>query len=239
MAWGLRIKGEAGQLQIDGTFQNYQLAASGTLYLGDTVVSGNALTLWKGELTLTSLVRPIVAFMISDDGLFFTAADNGGGSFTWTIYKNAGDPGKPARTITYYVFDVLAAVSSGNWGMRIRNASNVPVFDFIRKPMRVVDFVKEFNIEGVPLQKTYVSGRSYVATVCRFSGYSDTIFLGVGPGTDRLDRSWTATWKPISSGVEFGQVPTALYQHDGSNPPVYEPYESTAADYLVLDVTDY
>lgn len=138
MVYGLRIRNNNLEIQIDGQFLNYTFngqAGSGSIRNDGSL---NTIT-----LTNPSLYPPIILLRPTGD------VDRGVGVLDYVYsagyYTGArifGGRFKPASAdYAYYDYRVYVAneASSENYGLRIRNAANEIVYDSGRSPFKILD----------------------------------------------------------------------------------------------------
>ena len=123
MAYGARFINDSGIVQIDGSFQNLSLA----LRQSFAIDQNN-----RVSISLANCISPI--FCISSDSVavgivYLTFVNN---TYTWTL----GAAGFGIATA--YIFDIIQPPRSSSYGLSIRNASGVEVFNGSTRPCKVV-----------------------------------------------------------------------------------------------------
>jgi hypothetical protein len=215
MPAGLQVFGSHGVLQIDETYKNFVMVASGSKASGAWAAAGVSNFV---QVVVTNAVTPLVAFSCANQvGLGYVGIS--GSTWTFTFLTN-----NPA-TMNYWVFDESPSASPGSFGFEVYNAAGARVFHSSQKPLRVV---------GVGAG-TYASGRTY-AVIRSDAGYSYTSTPTGLPFPQEYQFDGETVAAAISSNVVTAGsvvVDDALVSPDpGSFTPTIGPT-------LVVDVTHF
>ncbi len=215
MPAGLQIWGSHGVLQIDETYRNFVVVASGSKAPGDWSVAGDA---YSVQIVVASTVAPLVAFRCAQQvGLAYTAISG----TTWTLTFLTNTP----ATLDYWVFDVAGAASSSASYLEVFDDAGARVFDAGHKPLRVV------GVGG----GTYTSGRTYAAIQAAPSFAYVTAPSGLPYPEEYTYYSSISSAAVVSNVVTLGDVTTAngyVINDAGS-------FSSPVGQVLVVDVTHF
>lgn len=133
MAYGFRLVGSHGVVQVDGSYQNLFVQATGTASVGSSANQGLG-SIVSVALGVTLTPTSIVAISGSS-----AAAIVALGSTSMDVYS----PYTDSRSFTWWVFDKLTAVSTSGYGWWVKKPGTLePVFDSLQKPMRVLGSVE-------------------------------------------------------------------------------------------------
>ena len=251
MAAGIQVIGSSGAVQIDDSYSNLGLAASGTLTLTlDPATHPQPMQI--GTITYTGQT-PLLAFAATSPPINIERCTVSGNTYTYRVRTQSWSN----VSVSYWIFDTAALTigSSAPEFLLINDAYGNMVFHGGMKPLAVVDFITltmppnswdggTYN-GAVQQQTTYPAGRSYAV-----------IQATMGVRTETFEPEETY-WIP-----EPGNKPSqSYYMHsaatvDGSTVTVgLETFESWASEqptyiadtaasagalnWLVVDVTGY
>lgn len=231
MPAGLQIFNSAGVLQIDETYVNYVLVASGnaTTNQSSPNYSWSSRAIYYVEITATGRTAPMLA--IKADQGDEVAVINGsvsGGTWKWRVIGNFS-----SSNFDYYIFDV-APVATDTFGVAIYDADGDPVYHTSQKPLRVGGvFTSDGTILPYPTydnQADFGTGRTWAA-----------VQLYAGNGENELEEGGQynyAWWEGVythANGIGVGGIFTRLVS--GSGYGVVNPWNQSV--WLAVDVTNY
>lgn len=192
MTAGFRVLNENGVLQIDESYQNFQLKQKTSISLAASEVGQLKTLAFDGSSSAIVAVRSTVGFVAVARTVY-----NGS---TWTYDFRCLS--SSATTITVYVFDV-GVVQSETLGLVVWNAQGKQVFHSSGKPLRVTSFnsaktcavvqnglgIREYRNVDYDYSAVMINGLRVGA-----AGVESSIFLlSTKPGYNNLnaDGSWT------------------------------------------------
>jgi hypothetical protein len=228
--YGIVIRNTSSQLQIDGTFKNLAVRERGS------VVSGGAQmgTGWYyATLTTTAGSTPIVAFR-SSGPCYLRRTQRSGGSVTYTFHcQGAG------VTVWYWIFDdPLLSPVSGNWGLRINNASGSPVFDSRAKYMRVLDMLSSPGSLNDPIdsgiQRSYPGASPALMQGQLRCIIQNTQIGGAPPIVDYVQTMSAVAATFPGNGVSWQLQGVSVINFNRQ--PLPESINHWGYDYMVIDV---
>lgn len=227
MAAGLQVFNDAGVLQIDQDYRNYQLRSKGT---GTCSTSWNTggVQKWRTTVTVTSATAPIV-FIRPNSTAFICqwGASVSGSTWAFEFYSTTQN-----AAFDWYAFDVTVSGTLPNFGLEVFNASGQRVFHSSIPPLKVVN-VRAAGSGNL----TIPSGRTYAAlqTTSGFF-YTDTL---VPPGPDTYRYFSRCRAVAIASG-QFLSDPIMVFEDftrpTGTPQPGWTPQ---TPQFVTADVTFY
>ena len=248
MAAGFQVYNDSGQLQVDSDSFLFYLVTKGTETSVARGTFGNT-TPSKIEVTVPkTYTNPMVAISCSS-----MIAEGGRTSDTNNYYFTYACAGSVGTSFTYYVFQSYAALTTGNFGIEVYDASGKITFTTSQsKPLRIIGLLtsltdsETFTGRSVAVvhQKTlseryrtsYVWYENGVATI------NEPPYLPA-PSNWELYESWyyhlwgaSASGATATSGtVSFDDVTTGP-TNDFSNSPEWA---DNWRNLLIVDVTNY
>ena len=188
MPAGLQIIGSHGIAQIDETYKNFVVVASGSKASGDWAVSGVS---YFVNIVVSDAVAPLLAFKCAEFVALSNTAISGA---TWTITLRTNNP----AALDYWVFDESPSTSPASVGIEIYNSAGARVYHSAQKPLRVAG-------TGAG---TYTSGRTYAVIRADPGFASSTTATGLPfPEEWQFDGAIEAA-KVVSNVVTAGGVTT-------------------------------
>jgi len=237
MAYGLRVFGDAGNVQLDETYRNFHLIGKGTASTNTSSTQGDSST---GTVTVTGCTIPILAVRCSTHGVTYNVQSVSGSTWTFRVFAS----GAGFATFEWFCFDMVSQPPSGKWGLRVFNSAGQVTFDSNFKPMRVVDFIKNFDLAGTNgtptnVTKTYTAGRSYTAVTVRQGVYVNAFFTGLD--FSRTEVFWFCGGaQAVADGVNVGRILTDHKTITNTQPGSIATAAANAiVDFIVIDLTDY
>lgn len=230
MTAGLQVRNNAGVLQVDETYVNYVLVASGTSSGATLWYAGggsNPPAVYYTDITVTGRTAPMIAIR-AGFGVVVLRATVSGGTWTWRILRNG------TSNFDWFVFDLASVESAATFGLEVFNASAQRVYHSSQKPLRVAGEFgygdgDGFAIDSVP--PVYLTaGRSYaIVHLSMGSGQ----WLQEEPGDQRA--SWYSGFEAGSGYIRYARV---LYAYSsGFTSGTVD--EAVFASGLAVDVTNY
>lgn len=148
MAYGFRVFNSSGFIQVDENFATYAVYQSGSVSVG----AGGVVDVPLSDLGTT----PLIFLRVNHSSNGIAMAGYASSTFRlWGPSVNAG-----ATTVDWYTVVPTNYVSaSGNYGLRVFNASGVPVFDSRRSYPRIRQVIQTgatsaseqfFGVVGMP-----------------------------------------------------------------------------------------
>jgi len=151
MAFGATFVNDSGAAVIDGTYKNMGLRVKQEFAVGAGGVYA---------VTIYNAVAPILFINCTGYAGFYRVVESGS---TFTFYIKAASGG----VCTAYIFDVPAPTVS-TYGMVVKNAAGVTIFNTESNYLRIVDFFGVYGSPNTPgyfpsYTRTYPSGKYAVA----------------------------------------------------------------------------
>lgn len=129
MAVGLRVRNSSNILQIDGTYQNLELYATGTITMN---LDDNNLGAYAEVACPAGKFSPVLAVKTASEGVFVIRHS----ASVFRIYVGAR---VYTKTVTYYLFTESGPVSPGGVGLIVRNENTgAVVYNSNKKYLRVL-----------------------------------------------------------------------------------------------------
>lgn len=129
MTFLIRVRGDAGTVQIDDTYCNLAFMTKGVATSSDT----SRYT----EVVVTVTGRMPVMFLRPTNGVAcVSGVTNSGGTWSFRVGLGVG-----VTQCTYYIFDSIPGVSAEPYTIRLRNAQGQVTWDAGYKYLRVLDSV--------------------------------------------------------------------------------------------------
>lgn len=201
--FGLKIENSSGHVNIDSSYENLVLRDKKSRSTSNNTTSSNYVSFSGRDLPVAVMGDTGGAYA----GIKWTQKT--GNEYRYQVIA------EPGHTIDYYAFDTPGDPGNLEYGLKVWNASGVPVFNSSYPYLRIVDVIN-VSTKGQTLSRTYshpigvVLNRSwqravlvprpgvftpnYLATGVKISGNRlDTrgIFLGSQGGAD--NASWQET----------------------------------------------
>lgn len=206
MSYGLSILNQAGEVQIDSAFRNFQIVREGTT--GTISPAGLGWTfnvLWSGVPTpplFFARVNPTAGGYVN--GLAaLTLNRNASGLYdgiTLMPYDFYGTQG--SFTVDWFVAAPDNNVSGDTWGMQVFDAQAAKVFDSGARYMRISDVVVlPANIFSLSYTGSYVFSHAAVT-----NGFY--CLNGVRNFRDQGSYVWVTTRRVTDSALEVGFIDT-------------------------------
>lgn len=232
MAFGLKVWGDSGALQIDDNYANYQIVRKGTLTISQ---SGNSYG--TGAVSVTG-TAPLIAWTGGGYAAVVQTARNGS---TWTFNIGAYCPSP--ITLTYYIFDQIQGIpQAGSYGLRVFKPDGSIAFDSNYGFARISSVISSLdNQNNSQLTYTYDASRLYA--VMNLSHPQSTRLIAA-PGTpqDPRPRNNFTLYNCVAQGLQ-GAVQAWQWNYynyqtiggTGGSPGNFNQYGS----FLVFDVTNF
>lgn len=232
MPAGIRIRNDAGAIQIDETYVNFVLVGKGSTTIATTYFAAGGTagrTVYRTDITVTGRTAPLLAIK-SSQAVVVEKVTVSGGSWTWRVLANA------TTSIDWYCFDLAPVEETDTFGLAVFNAAGDPVFHSSQKPLRIAAAFgygdgDGFYIDTVPAV-SLTAGRAYAA-----------IQLAMGGGEWVQEESpaeqkgnWYSGSEAGTGQVRYARVLTALSNSGNSGGSVIEYKEGS---FLAVDVTNY
>lgn len=236
MAFGFRVRSDAGVTQVDDTFQNLAFIAKGTLTMDRNGSATGLEWIRYGVLTLSGRDTPILALRSSVPVGYRRVLNQGGGNWYYELCF-AAVYGMSA-TVDWYLFD-RPPVSPPGYTVCVRDAQGREVFNANNRYFRPKAFVA--IPPGVPssFQGTWdyvglpAGVYAYVPSSSRYGNLTFTIFgssNGVGVCTDGVQA--------LSTGVRVAPAPQIDQSPYAGDPGLYLP-PGTTGYVTIVDVAGY
>lgn len=131
--YGIRVLGATGETQIDSTFRNVALRASGSVSLASSVSFGGDVR--AGSMTLAAGQTGLLAFRCPSPAVIYGASISGDNvTYHFRAFSTA------TETLYWYLFDEIQNCPPpvGNYGTVVRDAGGVITFDSRQRYARIV-----------------------------------------------------------------------------------------------------
>jgi hypothetical protein len=147
---GARIFNYNGYRVIDSNYSNLGLFSKGTVFCGTQIAATGDLRWFEGRLDLSpsGTGTPVMAMECDYPAVLRYVINNGS---YWSFYFAVGVPlsNTTGASLSYYAFGKNPS-GLGPWGVRIKNAQGLPVFDSNRPYLNVVGVVPGTVTAGGP-----------------------------------------------------------------------------------------
>jgi hypothetical protein len=142
MSFGIMVRGEAGNLQVDesGSYSFFKQkgTVTTTVPFGTANQGGKVNT--YGDIVVTGCNSPILAIR-SNVCCSYSLISTSGSTWTYRVYAlGAAGQNTTGSVITYYVFDIHPPASSSQYGLRVYRPDGSIAFDSDHRVMSVKDF---------------------------------------------------------------------------------------------------
>lgn len=232
MAYGLKVWGDSGVLQIDDNYSNYHLVRKGTITISQT--SNNYGT---GIVSIVG-TAPLIAWTGGGFASIIQTARNGN---TWTFNLCAYCPSP--IILTYFIFDQIQGIPpSGQFGLRVFKPDGSIAFDSNYAYARISTIIDSLDNQD-NAQKTFSYDPSRVYAVMNLSHpQSSRLLAAPGIPSDPRPRNYFSVYNCVGQGLQ-GSVKLWQWNHynyqtiggTGGGPGIYNQYGS----FIVLDVTNF
>ncbi|MAO57806.1 MAG: hypothetical protein CL549_15670 [Alcanivorax sp.] len=205
MSFGLFVRNDDAQVQIDANYSNMGLVQQGIVQ-PDVWHTGGAASSWWSFLTVTGLGAPVMALRAEPGARVNLRGiiNNGGGSFTFVIVSLVEN-----AEVEYFVFDPLEyhTMSSNRYGLLVNDAGGVKRYDSRFRMLRLLDFLSYSDI--LDQDSRSYSGKKvaiiFAQTARRYYGF----IVGSQPAVNGYVFDFSMMVEtPTLGGIEVGQAPT-------------------------------
>lgn len=223
--YGFRaVNPNSGLVQVDSTYKNYSLR-----YKQSFTLSAGASGMYQGSISLPVSATACIAWRSTEAACFGWRSGN------QLYFRSFEDGGRPAATITVYVFDETGngELFPGAYGMRVRNAAGEVTFDSRMKYMRWIDQVSG-HMSTLNTTKSYAAG--VVPAVIQGNLYYTAEWIPVGVGTvvPYIEIFLVQTVRASGSSLIF--APKGASGQQTFNPPPVPPGRQYGYSYTIIDV---
>lgn len=245
MAYGFRVIGDSGSVQIDAEF------ASLAVRYKYTLTDGGGPYNW--QYVTVACETPVVACRcVGGRGGMTAYASNGDGTWSFSFSVESG------ATLTVYIFDRPQPVSAPpNYGLIVRDALGRTTFDSRCNYLRPVGIVSSADIDtdaawsstgsGNYVYRyrdfTYSPGRIYAAIPSQYASRYKLVYArGPGGGYDGYLRRWAIfdlLGTDIPGGIRLIENDTQQIEEEADIPPTFTGPTRRAARAVIVDVTNY
>ena len=224
MAYGAKFVNDSGTIQIDDTFQNYELKTAGTISV--PAYGSYGTVTYTGSTKAIIAIRPQNGFGVVIRSVVY---NSGTGIKTWRFWTDT------ACNLDYYIFDVPDQTTPlPTYGMVLRDAAGQITFRSDKKYMRVAGMHSILSNTG-SFSQQYDGSKSYAVVLTGDTLYTNnkrTIGAGVG-AYDVWDLWFFKIF--ITSGNLISCGPKYLADTSSEKGP----YKFASLYAMVVDVTNY
>lgn len=224
MSFGAKFINDSNTIQVDDTFQNYELKTSGTI---SVPAYGS-----YGTITYTGSTKAIVAIRPQDGygvAICSVVYNSSTGVKTWRFWTNT------ACSLDYYIFDAPdQSTPLPTYGLVLRDTAGTITFRSDKKYMRVVGMHSILSSTG-SFSQQYDTSKSYAVVMTGDTLYTDNKHTITDKG-DTYDVWDLWIYKIfISSGKLISCGPKYMIDAGTDNGP----YKFASLYAMVIDVTGY
>lgn len=231
MAYGFRARSSAGLIQIDQSYDNFALLASGSTTTDTNLgVVSPKISSYKTIAMPAGVISPVIALYSTMPTLIIQATLT---SFSVVAYGLMG------QAFEWFIFDEIITPPGAGYGIRVRDPASGKVrFDSRLKYMRVVG---EGTLDAVNISSTTnwgaiasVPGRKLAAVQSKTGVHQITDGGSGGAGTVAA-----TTWAAGAASPSLGLLDKYSFSAYGFNSSTGFDSIGTSARWLALDVTGF
>lgn len=214
--FGGRFKGDAGLIQIDPSYRNFEVLASG-------IGAGTTAGFWsRVDVSFPACTEPPMLFLRTTNNVWgYVAFQNW--NMTGGIFTGARLIVWGVINFSWFIACPAMGKSSDGWGMRVRDASGRIVFDTGKRYLKIIDALRVGVSNGYGGMQMPAGYPGYISHAVTPEPY---YCLGGSNGHIRSDEQQTSSFGAIKSrdaaSVEFNFLEAEI------NPGAYTSYGSSS-----------